>query len=360
MRRAIDVGSLPRQQVGGAVVDAVDHGAQPDALCGDSQCGQGGPAVGVGGGVVVAPVGVDAHRLHPLHQSDETLPIRRLGEDADAEADPVLPLGDPGMRSHWHRGQVGIDARRLGHQGSLRQASSSSSEIDLDSWQGYRRDHAAAMNGLLVAPVWLPSPGGQCSLVGVNAPDFQITALLVDRHFGIDVVVSGRRRPDFDHQWQRIGKDRQHRLARILAHCRQLGTTMRSGMKTVAEDRRTRRSMKRPDRHHDRVGDRRKCPRAMGICPCRKVTLASPPTAHRAAPKLLPPRTARIADRLLRSFVVQQPSAPPTALGYRLSAIGFWLLATDVPEPLQFTVLQLANSRWPIADIQAPRVTLAH
>jgi hypothetical protein len=117
---AIDVGRLPRQEVGRAVVDAVDHGAEPDTLCGDSQRGQGGPAVGVGGWVVVAPVGVDAHRLHPLHQSNETLPIRRLGKDADAEADPVLPLRNPRMRTLWHRGQGDIDARRLGHQGSLR------------------------------------------------------------------------------------------------------------------------------------------------------------------------------------------------------------------------------------------------
>jgi hypothetical protein len=31
-----------------------------------------------------------------------------------------LPLGDPGMHSHWNWGQGGIDARRFGHQGSLR------------------------------------------------------------------------------------------------------------------------------------------------------------------------------------------------------------------------------------------------
>ena len=76
----------------------VDHGAEPDALRGDSQRSRGRSSSRRWRPGGRSSVGVDAHRFHPLHQSDEALVIRRLRKDADAEADPVRPLGDPRVR----------------------------------------------------------------------------------------------------------------------------------------------------------------------------------------------------------------------------------------------------------------------
>jgi hypothetical protein len=56
----------------------------------------------------------------------------------------------------------------------------------------------------------LALPARHGPLVGVDAPDLQVATLLVDRHFGIDIVVARRWRPDLDHQWQRIGEDCQY------------------------------------------------------------------------------------------------------------------------------------------------------
>jgi hypothetical protein len=36
----------------------------------------------------------------------------------------------------------------------------------------------------------LANPASQSSLIWMNAPDLQVASLLVDRHLGIDVVVS--------------------------------------------------------------------------------------------------------------------------------------------------------------------------
>src|SRR4051812_22128109 len=83
-------------------------------------------------------------------------------------------------------------------------------EVDCHPWQRYRRDAAAAVKRLLIRPIGLSLPARQGPFVGMDAPDLEVTALLVVGQLGIDVIVSCRWRPDFDYQRQGVGEDGQY------------------------------------------------------------------------------------------------------------------------------------------------------
>ena len=57
---------------------------------------------------------------------------------------------------------------------------------------------ALAVERLLVIPVWQAPPSGQRLVVGMEEPDFEVAALLIDRQFFVDVVVAGRTGPNLD------------------------------------------------------------------------------------------------------------------------------------------------------------------
>jgi len=116
-------------------------------------------------------------------------------------------------------------------------------QIDLYSWQGRRRDDAAAVNGLLVRPVWLPHPGGQGSVVGVDAPVLKVSPLLIPGRLSIDVVL-----PVEADQISTMNGSGSEKIANVPGRPRNgsplaVGTTMMSGMKMVDLGCRTRLSM---------------------------------------------------------------------------------------------------------------------
>src|SRR5215213_7537115 len=65
-------------------------------------------------------------------------------------------------------------------------------------------DDAPSVDRLCVDSLGLSAPGGECSFVRMDVPDFQIAALLIVRQLLIDVIPSGRGGPNFDNQGKRL------------------------------------------------------------------------------------------------------------------------------------------------------------
>src|SRR5215216_4318821 len=115
-----------------------------------------------------------------------------------AEAGSCLAIAIEESSSRPLRGRTGSIKNAVGVHDAARSAIPERVQVDRHARKPDRRDAAAPVDRLLVRPVRLSLPARQCPFVGMNAPDFQITASLVDGEFGVNVVVAGRSRPDLD------------------------------------------------------------------------------------------------------------------------------------------------------------------
>ena len=73
-------------------------------------------------------------------------------------------------------------------------------EVDGNARQGNRHDCPAGEDRLVVTAIGLPAPGGQRPLVGMNAPDFEITARSILGKLGVYIVTTCGGGPDLNDQ----------------------------------------------------------------------------------------------------------------------------------------------------------------
>src|SRR5687767_3506853 len=179
----------------------------------------------------------------------------------------------------------------------------------------------------------------------MNTPDLEIASLLIDRYFGVDVVVSRRGGPDFDHQRQRIGKDREYGAVPNL-----LAVGSRNYHQVWHEDRGRRSPHAKLGNDRVRITvelGKQEMPQKHGNLPVSEGhpwLLHQPPVMQLPAPvhtgqhELL---IRLLADPLLDGHPRLQVLS---AISYRLLVTGYWLLVAGVPTPLQSTALQPADS----------------
>jgi hypothetical protein len=105
-------------------------------------------------------------------------------------------------------------------------------EVEVDGYfgEGDWLDDAAAVVGHGVGAVRLATPGGECSLDGVEVPDLAVAARLIGGEFFGDVHAAGGRRPDFGDEREGVGDDVEFRARSSQSRIMERGMTKRSGM----------------------------------------------------------------------------------------------------------------------------------